>query len=167
MKISEMMEQNYDKIIKVMKQAYSEALHMPWVIHRVDMDVKDGTVTTHYFTDNNSWIQGWHTIWSFDYTNENPIDIVEDHWSGEIFYDEIVPLLNDDGRKVCEDYLNNGHNYSDLLDFIKWRFEDVYEDYKEKTIKEIINSTVEDYFTDILDYVIVATQDYEDADWEG
>ena len=33
-------------------------------------------------------------------------------------------------------------------------------------IKEIIDNTEEDYFTDILDYVIRDVQEYEDADWE-
>lgn len=35
MKISEMMEKNYDAIIKTMKQAYSEVLHDPAYITRV------------------------------------------------------------------------------------------------------------------------------------
>jgi len=166
MKISEMMEKNYSTIIEVMKQAYSEALHMPWVIYKVDMDIEDGTVTSHQFIDNNSWYQGWHTIWTFDYRNEDPIKIAEDNWGGQIFWDEFYPMLDEDGRKVCEEYLNDGNNYSELLDFIKWRFEDVYKIYKEKLIKEIIDSTEEDYFTDILDYVIRDAQEYEDADWE-
>lgn len=166
MKISEMMEKNYSKIIEIMKQAYSEALHMPWVIYKVDMDIEDGTVTSHQFVDNNSWYQGWHTIWTFDYRNENPIEIAENNWSGEIYWDEFAPYLDTDGQRMCEEYLDNGHNYSELLDYIKEKFEYSYDLYKKKLIKEIIDSTEEDFFTDILDYVIRDAQEYEDADWE-
>ena len=166
MKVSEMMEKNYSKIIEVMKQAYSEALHMPWVIYKVDMDIEDGTVTSHQFVDNNSWIQGWHTIWTFDYRNEDPVKIAEDNWGGEIYWDEFASYLDADGQRMCEEYLDDGHSYSELLDYIKEKFEYSYDLYKEKLIKEIIDSTEEDYFTDILDYVIRDVQDYEDADWE-
>lgn len=166
MKISEMMEKNYDAIIKTMKQAYNEVLHDPAYITRVVINPETEKIDVQYFTDNNSWYQGWHTIWTFDYRNENPIKIAEDNWGGEIFWDEFYPMLDKDGRELCEEYLNDGNNYSDLLDFIKWRFEDIYEIYKEKLIKEIIDSTEEDYFTDILDYVIRDAQEYEDTDWE-
>ena len=166
MKVSEMMEKNYSKIIEVMKEAYSEALHMPWVIYKVDMNIEDGTVTSHQFVDNNSWYQGWHTIWMFDYRNENPIEIAENNWGGEIYWDEFAPYLDTDGQRMCEEYLDNGHNYSELLDYIKEKFEYSYDLYKEKLIKEIIDSTEEDFFTDILDYVISDAQEYEDADWE-
>ena len=166
MKISEMMEKNYSEIVKTMKQAYSDVLHDPVYITRVGIHPETGEIDVFYFTDYNSWIPDWHTIYTFDYRNEDPIKIAEDNWSGEIFWDEFYPMLDEDGRKVCEEYLNDENNYSELLDFIKWRFENVYEIYKEKLIKEIIDCTEEDYFTDILDYVIRDAQEYEDADWE-
>ena len=166
MKISEMMEKTYDVIIKTMKQAYNEVLHDPAYITRVVINPETEEIDIQYFIDVNSWVQGWYTIYAFDYRNEDPIKIAEDNWSGEIFWDEFYPMLDEDGRRLCEEYLNDGNNYSELLDFIKWRFEDIYEIYKEKLIKEIVDSTEEDYFTDILNYVIRDAQEYEDADWE-
>lgn len=166
MKISEMMEKNYDEIIKTMKQAYNEVLHDPAYITRVVINPETEEIDIQYFTDINSWVQGWHTIWTFDYRNEDPIKIAEDNWSGEIFWDEFAPYLDADGQRMYEEYLDDGHTYSELLDYIKERFEYSYDLYKEKLIKEIIDSTEEDYFTDILNYVIRDTQEYEDADWE-
>lgn len=166
-KISEMMEKNYDAIIKTMKQAYDEVLHDPAYITRVVINPETEEVDIQYFTDVNSWYHGWHTIYTFDYRNEDPIKIAEDNWSGEIFWDEFYPMLNEDGQKMCEEYLDEEHDYSELLDFIKQKFNKSYSAYKEKLIKEIIDSTEENYFTDILDYVIRDAQEYEDADWEG
>lgn len=166
MKISEMMEKNYDAIIKSMKQAYSEVLHNSAYITRVVINPETEEIDIQYFTDINSWVQGWHTIWTFDYRNEDLIKIAEDNWGGEIYWDEFAPYLDADGQRICEEYLDEGHTYSELLDYIKEKFEYSYDLYKKKLIKEIIDSTEEDYFTDILDYVIKDAQEYEDADWE-
>lgn len=166
MKISEMMEKNYDAIIKTMKQAYSDVLHDPAYITRVVINPETEEIDIQYFTDVNSWIPDWHTIWTFDYRNEDPIKIAKDNWGGEIYWDEFAPYLNEDEQRMCEEYLDYGYTYFELLDYIKEKFVHSYDLYKEKLIKEVIDATEEDFFTDILDYVISDAREYEDTDWE-
>lgn len=173
MKVSKMMEKNYDAIIKTMKQAYEDSLHQPWCIYCVDIDKEDGTIVVHVFSDRNSWIQGYYTIWTCDNEYFDLFAACEGRTWKKVYEEEILPFLNDKEKRkvdmfITEYQTNNPDDefwtYAEVMNFVENKLTEHWSRYRDKLIQEVIDNTEDDYFTDILDNRI-AENEYEDKIW--
>ena len=177
MTITEMLNEKYDEIIKAMKQAYEDSLHQPWCIYCVDMDKEDGTIVVHVFSDRNSWIQGYYTIWTCDNEYFDLIAACEGRTWKKVYEEEILPFLNDKEKRKVDMFITEYQSenpddddefwtYAEVMDFVENKLPAHWSRYRDKLIQEAIDNTEEDYFTDILDNRI-AENEYEDKMSEG
>lgn len=175
MTITEMLKEKYDEIIKAMKQAYEDSLHQPWCIYCVDMDKEDGTIVVHVLSDRNSWIKGYYTIWTCDNEYFDLFAACEDRTWKKVYEEEILPFLNNKEKRKVDMFITEYQSenpddddefwtYAEVMDFVENKLPEHWSQYRDKLIQEVVNSTEEDYFTDILDNRI-AENEYEDKMW--
>ena len=104
MTITEMMEEKYDEIVEAMKRVYEESLHVPHCVYCVDMDTEDGTIVTHIFPDNNSWMTGYYRVWTCDHRNWDMFTLDNRPW--KLIYEEsIEPLLDEEEKRKIEMFI--------------------------------------------------------------
>lgn len=172
MAITEMIKEKYYEIIEAMKRAYEDSLRQPWCLYRVDMNKEDGTIVVHPFSDNNSWIQGYYTIWTCDNEYFDLIATCEGRTWKKVYEEEILPFLNEKEKRkidmfISEYQLENPDErdlywtYAEVMDFVEKKFPEHWLRYVDKLIQEVIDSTEEDYFIDILDNRITEIEYYE------
>lgn len=172
MTITEMMKEHYDEIIKAMKRVYEDSLHIPHCVYCVDMDEEDGTIVTHIFSDDNSWIEGYYRVWTCN--NENWDIFLYDRRPWEQIYKESVePLLNKKEKRKVDLFIakyqaNNPDDedlywtYCEAIDYVEDNYPERWNEFRNKAIKNIIDCTEEEYFTDILDERIRDNEQYEE-----
>lgn len=175
MTITEMLKEKYDEIIKAMKRAYENSLHQPWCIYCVDIDKEDGTIVVHVFSDRNSWIQGYYTIWTCDNEYFDLFAACEYRTWKKVYEEEILPFLNEEEKRKVDMFIaeyqaenlyenDDFWTYAEVMDFVENKLPEHWSRYRNKLIQEVIDNTDEDYFTDILDERI-AENEYEDKMW--
>jgi len=175
MTITETLYEKYDEIIKAMKQAYEDSLHQPWCIYCVDMNKEDDTIVVHVFSDRNSWIQGYYTIWTCDNEYFDLFAACEYRTWKRVYEEEILPFLNEEEKKKVDMFIaeyrsenlyenDDFWTYAEVMDFVENKLPEHWSRYRDKLIQEVIDNTDEDYFTDILDERI-AENEYEDKMW--
>lgn len=175
MAITEMMKEKYYEIIEAMKRAYEDSLRQPWCLYRVDMNKEDGTIVVHPFSDNNSWIQGYYTIWTCDNEYFDLFAAWEGRTWKKVYEEEFIPFFSEEEKRkvdmfIIEYQANNPDNddwfwtYSAVMDFVEKEFPEHWTRYRDKIIQEAIDNTEEDYFTDILDERI-RDNEYYDEMW--
>lgn len=177
MTITETLYEKYDEIIKAMKQAYEDSLHQPWCIYCVDMNKEDDTIVVHVFSDRNSWIQGYYTIWTCDNEYFDLFAACEYRTWKRVYEEEILPFLNEEEKRKVDMFITEYQSenlyenddfwtYAEVMDFVENKLPEHWSRYRDKLIQEVIDNTDEDYFTDILDERI-AENEYEDKMSEG
>lgn len=175
MTITETLYKKYDEIIKAMKQAYEDSLHQPWCIYCVDMNKEDDTIVVHAFSDRNSWIQGYYTIWTCDNEYFDLFAACEGRTWKKVYEEEILPFLNEEEKKKVDMFIaeyqaenlyenDDFWTYAEVMDFVENKLPEHWSRYRDKLIQEVIDNTEDDYFTDILDERI-AENEYEDKMW--
>lgn len=172
MTITEMLKEKYDEIIEAMKQAYEDSLHQPWCIYCVDMDKEDGTIVVHVFSDRNSWIKGYYTVWTCDNEYFDLFAACESRTWKKVYEEEILPFLNEKEKRKIDMFITEYRSenpddddefwvYAEAMDYIENKFPEHWSRYRNKLIQEVVNNTEEDYFTDIL-HNRIAENEYED-----
>ena len=167
MTITEMMKEHYDEIIKAMKRIYEDSLHIPHCIYCIDMDEEDGTIVTHVFSDNNSWMEGYYRVWTCDNRNFNIFD-GDSRSPKQIYKNDVEPLLTEERRKkimdsfVTEPDSDDYWIYNEALDIVEDEYPDVWHTFREHAIQDIIDCTEPTYFMDILDERIRDNEQYEE-----
>ena len=175
MTTTEMLNEKYDEIIKAMKQAYEDSLHQPWCIYCVDMNKEDDTIVIHVFSDRNSWIQGYYTIWTCDNEYFDLFAACEYRTWKKVYEEEILPFLNEEEKRKVDMFITEYQSenlyenddfwtYAEVMDFVENKLPEHWSRYRDKLIQEVIDNTDEEYFTDILDERI-AENEYEDKMW--
>lgn len=170
--ITEMMKEHYDEIIEAMKRVYEDSLHVPHCVYCVDMNTEDGTIVVHIFPDNNSWMEGYYRVWTCDNRNFDLFDC-DSRSQKQIYKEDIEPLLDSKEKRKVDMFItkyqaNNSDDddlywtYSETMDFVEEEFPDVWNTFKENTIKDIIDCAEPDYFTDILDERIRDNEQYDE-----
>lgn len=173
MTITETLYEKYDEIIKAMKQAYEDSLHQPWCIYCVDMNKEDDTIVVHVFSDRNSWIQGYYTIWTCDNEYFDLFAACEYRTWKRVYEEEILPFLNEEEKRKVDMFIveyqaenlyenDDFWTYAEVMDFVENKLPEHWSRYRNKLIQEVIDNTDEDYFTDILDERIAEIEYYED-----
>ena len=162
MTITETLKEKYDEIIEAMKQAYEDSLYQPWCIYCVDMNKEDDTIVVHTFSDRNSWIQGYYTIWTCDNEYFDLFAACEGRTWKKVYEEEILPFLNEEEKKKVDMFIaeyqaenlyenDDFWTYAEVMDFVENKLPEHWSRYRNKLIQEVIDSTEDDYFTDILD----------------
>lgn len=175
MTITETLYEKYDEIIKAMKQAYEDSLHQPWCIYCVDMNKEDDTIVVHVFSDRNSWIQGYYTIWTCDNEYFDLFAACEYRTWKRVYEEEILPFLNEEEKRKVDAFIaeyqsenlyenDDFWTYAEVMDFVENKLPEHWSRYRDKLIQEVIDNTDEEYFTDILDERI-AENEYADKMW--
>ena len=170
--ITEMMKKHYDDIIKAMKRVYEDSLHVPHCVYCVDMNIEDGTIVVHVFPDNNSWMEGYYRVWTCDHRNFDLFDC-DSRSQKQIYKEDIEPLLDSKEKRKVDMFItkyqaNNPDDddlywtYSEAMDFVEEEFPDVWNTFRENTIKDIIDCAEPDYFTGILDERIRDNEQYDE-----
>lgn len=173
MTITETLYEKYDEIIKAMKQAYEDSLYQPWCIYCVDMNKEDDTIVVHTFSDRNSWIQGYYTIWTCDNEYFDLFAACEGRTWKKVYEEEILPFLNEEEKRKVDMFIveyqaenlyenDDFWTYAEVMDFVENKLPEHWSRYRNKLIQEVIDNTDEDYFTDILDERIAKIEYYED-----
>ena len=175
MTITETLYEKYDEIIKAMKQAYEDSLYQPWCIYCVDMNKEDDTIVVHVFSDRNSWIQGYYTIWTCDNEYFDLFTACEGRTWKKVYEEEILPFLNEEEKRKVDMFIEEYQaenlyenddfwTYAEVMDFVENKLPEHWSRYRDKLIQEVIDNTDEEYFTDILDERITENE-YEDKMW--
>lgn len=178
MTITEVLKEKYDEIIKAMKQAYEDSLHQPWCIYCVDINKEDDTIVVHAFSDRNSWIQGYYTIWTCDNEYFDLFAACEGRTWKKVYEEEILPFLNEEEKRKVDMFIaeyqaenlyenDDFWTYAEVMDFVENKLPEHWSRYRDKLIQEVIDNTDEDYFTDILDERIAENEYYDDIMSEG
>lgn len=173
MTITKILYEKYDEIIKAMKQAYEDSLHQPWCIYCVDMNKEDDTIVVHVFSDRNSWIQGYYTIWTCDNEYFDLFAACEGRTWKKVYEEEILPFLNEEEKRKVDAFIaeyqsenlyenDDFWTYAEVMDFVENKLPEHWSRYRDKLIQEVIDNTEDDYFTDILDERIAEIEYYED-----
>lgn len=175
MTITKTLYEKYDEIIKAMKQAYEDSLHQPWCIYCVDINKEDDTIVVHVFSDRNSWIQGYYTIWTCDNEYFNLFAACEGRTWKKVYEEEILPFLNEEEKRKVDMFITEYQSenpdecddlwtYAEVMDFVENKLPEHWSRYRDKLIQEVIDNTEDDYFTNILDERI-AENEYADKMW--
>lgn len=169
----EILYEKYDEIIKAMKQAYEDSLYQSWCIYCVDMNKEDDTIVVHTFSDRNSWIQGYYTIWTCDNEYFDLFAACEYRTWKKVYEEEILPFLNEEEKRKVDMFITEYQSenlyenddfwtYAEVMDFVENKFPEHWSRYRDKLIQKVIDNTEDDYFTDILDERIAEIEYYED-----
>ena len=173
MTTTEILKEKYDEIIEAMKQAYEDSLYQPWCIYCVDMNKEDDTIVVHTFSDRNSWIQGYYTIWTCDNEYFDLFAACEYRTWKKVYEEEILPFLNEEEKRKVDMFIaeyqsenlyenDDFWTYAEVMDFVENKLPEHWSRYRDKLIQEVIDNTEDDYFTDILDERIAEIEYYED-----
>lgn len=175
MKVTEMMKEHYNEIIEAMKRVFEDSLHVPHCVYCVDMDTEDGTIVIHVFPDNNSWMEGYYRVWTCDNRNWDMFTWDNREWE-QIYKESVESLLNEEEKRkvnmfITEYQANNPDEddlywtYSEAIDYVENEFPDRWEEFRNNVIRNEVDNTSEDCFTDILDERIRDNEQYDEM-WD-